>query len=104
MQPPGLEKTEPDKTKTPETENPVEKPVFPSNLIQYRANSINNPNNAVMTVNTSNGIISIPPKSSKSIVLGGDNTVVAQVNGISSTFPVKLNQKPKLTVQSINSG
>jgi hypothetical protein len=88
-------------------ENTVEKGVevkFPANFVQYKENTINNPNSVEMVVKTSNGSFSIPPRSAKAILLGGDNTIVLSAGGQSSTFPVKENQRPKIEVQSINSG
>jgi hypothetical protein len=77
---------------------------FPSNFIQYKENPITNPNSVDMTVNTSKGSFTIPARSTKDVLLGGDEHIVLTAGGKSSTFPVKENQKPTITVQSINSG
>ena len=77
---------------------------FPSNFIQYRENTINNPNSVDMVVKTSKGSFTIPPRSAKAVLLGGDNTIMLTAGGKSSTFPVRENLKPKIVVQSINSG
>lgn len=98
--------TPPPEEQKPE-ENTIVKAVqvkFPSNFIQYKENTINNPNSVDMTVKTSKGSYTIPPRSAKAVLLGGDNTIVLTAGGKSSTFPVRVNQKPEINVQSINSG
>jgi hypothetical protein len=95
----------------PEEQKPEENTIvnavqvkFPSNFIQYKENTINNPNSVDLTVKTSQGTFTIPPRSAKAVLLGGDNTIMMTAGGKSSTFPVKENQRPRVDVQSINSG
>ena len=95
----------------PEEQKPEENTIvnavqvkFPSNFIQYKENTINNPNSVELVVKTSKGTFTIPPRSAKAVLLGGDNTIIMSAGGKSSTFPVRENQKPKINVQSINSG
>jgi hypothetical protein len=74
---------------------------FPSNFIQYHANMIRNGNSVPLVVKTSSGSNTIPPYSTKSITFMGDNTVLLTAGNESKTYPVKENQKPRLTLQSL---
>lgn len=72
---------------------------FPSNFVQYRQNNINNPNNVEMIVNSSSGSVSIPPKSSKQVLIMGDNTITLTSGGTTKSFSVKVNDKPKVNFE-----
>ncbi len=74
---------------------------FPSNFVQFRQNSINNPNNTEMKVATSSGTTVIPANSSNSITIMGDNTITLSAGGYTETFNVKENKKPQVSFQRI---
>ena len=74
---------------------------FPSNFVQFRQNTINNPNNSEMRIITSSGTTVIPPNSSKSIIIMGDNTITLSSGGKTETFNVKENKKPQVSFQRI---
>lgn len=74
---------------------------FPSNFVQFRQNSINNPNNTEMNVITSSGTTVISPKSTKSVTILGDNTITLSSGGKTETFNVKENKKPQVSFQRI---
>ncbi len=71
------------------------------NLVQFRQNSIQNPNNADMIVTTSAGTVNIPSKSTKTITIMGDNTITLSVGGVSKSFSVKENKKPMVEFKRI---
>ena len=93
--------TNPDETKNvnPGSDNTVYS--FPSNFVQFRHNSINNPNNTEMKVTTSTGTTVIPANSTKSITIMGDNTITLSAGGNTETFNVKENRKPQVNFQRI---
>lgn len=91
--------SEPIKQIEPGSENTTY--TFPSNFVQYRQNSVNNPNNVDMIVNSSAGSVTIPSKSTKSFTLMGDNTVTLTVGNVKKSFPVKPNQKPQVSIQRV---
>jgi len=93
--------TNPDETKNvnPGSDNTVYS--FPSNFVQFRHNSINNPNNTEMKVTTSTGTTVIPANSTKSITIMGDNTITLSAGSNTKTFNVKENKKPQVGFQRI---
>jgi len=95
---------------TSKTDNPPVSPTgnetdmkvtFPSNFVQFRQNTIDNPNSVDMIVKTSDNSYNIPPKSSKNILILGDNSVTLSSGGITKTYPVKKNEKPQINIQRI---
>lgn len=76
-------------------------PVFPSNFVQYRQNTVTNGNAFEMIVQTESGNITIPPKSSKSVLINGDNAVTLKVENITKTYSVKENKKPQISFQRL---
>lgn len=74
---------------------------FPSNFVQFRQNTINNPNNSEMKIISSSGTTVISPNSSKSVTIMGDNTITLTAGGKTETFNVKENKKPQVSFQRI---
>lgn len=74
---------------------------FPSNFIQFRVNSISNPNTTDMIVQTSIGSVTIPPKSSKNVTLMGDNAITLSAGGQTKSYPVKENKKPQIKFEKM---
>jgi hypothetical protein len=69
-------------------------------LIQYTNNSLNNPYDVPMEIE---GITTIPPKSTKSFVTGGQSTVTIRVGSSTKTVELKPNEKPKISFQRLTS-
>ncbi len=69
-------------------------------LTQFTQNSLNNPYDVPMEIV---GITTIPPKSTKQFVTGGESSVVIKVGSSTKTVELKPNQKPKISFQRIAS-
>jgi hypothetical protein len=69
-------------------------------LTQYTNNTLNNPYDTPLEIE---GITSIPPKSSKTFVTGGQGSVVIKVGGATKTVELKPNEKPKISFSRIAS-
>lgn len=69
-------------------------------LTQYTNNTLNNPYDQPLEVV---GITTIPPKSTKSFVTGGEGSIVIRVGSTSKTVELKPNQKPKISFQRVTS-
>lgn len=67
-------------------------------LIQFAEQSLSNPYDQPMEVV---GITTIPPKSTKSFVTGGQSTIVLKVGTTSKTITTKPNEKPKISLQRL---
>jgi hypothetical protein len=67
-------------------------------LIQFAEQSLSNPYDQPMEVV---GITTIPPKSTKSFVTGGQSTIVLRVGTTSKTVTTKPNEKPKISLQRL---
>lgn len=67
-------------------------------LIQFAEQSLSNPYDQPMEVV---GITTIPPKSTKSFVTGGQSTIVLRVGTTSKTVNTKPNEKPKISLQRL---
>ena len=83
--------------KTQEVDQKGEIIVGDLDLVQYRDNPIPNIGNAPITIKG----ITIAPHTTKSIPIGGENSVLFTSGNISKTFPTRENQKPKLSLQSM---
>ena len=69
-------------------------------LTQFTQNSLNNPYDVSMEIV---GITTIPPKSTKTFVTGGESSVVIKVGSSTKTVELKPNQKPKISFQRVAS-
>lgn len=69
-------------------------------LTQYTENILNNPYDQPLEIV---GITTIPPKSTKSFVTGGQSSVVIKVGNSTTTVELKPNEKPKIGFQRISS-
>src|SRR5258706_3885006 len=69
-------------------------------LTQFTQNSLNNPYDVPMEIA---GITTIPPKSTKTFVTGGESSVVIKVGSSTKTVELKPNGKPKISFQRIAS-
>lgn len=67
-------------------------------LIQFAEQSLSNPYDQPMEVV---GITTIPPKSTKSFVTGGQSTITLKVGTTSKTINTKPNEKPKISLQRL---
>ena len=68
------------------------------NLTQFTQNSLSNPYDVPMEIV---GITTIPAKSTKTFVTGGESSVVIKVGSSSKTVELKQNQKPKISFQRV---
>lgn len=69
-------------------------------LTQYTNNTLNNPYDSPLEIV---GITTIPPKSSKTFVTGGQSSVVIKVANSTKTVELKPNEKPKIGFSRIAS-
>ena len=69
-------------------------------LTQYTNNTLNNPYDTPLEIE---GITSIPPKSSKTFVTGGQSTLTIKVGNQTKTVELKPNEKPKINMQRVAS-
>ncbi len=67
-------------------------------LTQYTENTLNNPYDTPLEIV---GITTIPAKSSKTFVTGGQSSVTIKVGNSSKTVDLKPNEKPKISIQKI---
>jgi hypothetical protein len=67
-------------------------------IFQFAEQSLSNPYDQAMEVV---GITTIPPKSTKSFVTGGQSTIVLKVGTTSKTVTTKPNEKPKISLQRL---
>jgi hypothetical protein len=69
-------------------------------LTQYTENTLNNPYDMPLEIV---GIATVPPKSSKTFVTGGQSSVVIKVGTSTKTIDLKQKEKPKISFQRITS-
>lgn len=67
-------------------------------LTQFTENTLNNPYDTPLEVV---GITTIPPKSTKTFVTGGQSSVTIKVGNSTKTVELKPNEKPKVNIQRV---
>ena len=77
---------------------PTEIRIGQISLTQYTENPLTNPYDVPLEIV---GITTIPPKSSKSFVTGGQSSLVIKVGNSSKTVELKPNRQPKINMQRL---
>lgn len=77
---------------------PTEIRIGQISLTQYTENPLTNPYDVPLEIV---GITTIPPKSSKTFVTGGQSSVVIKVGNSSKTVELKPNRQPKINMQRL---
>lgn len=67
-------------------------------LTQFTENTLNNPYDTPLEIE---GITTIPPKSSKTFITGGQSSVVIRVGGQTKSVSLKPNEKPRVSFQKM---